>query len=103
MDWTKYFIFLHCLIPKPLENNTIKRNDLTLIRSCLHVFLLFSCLDENGRPMTALKNDVSFSDQNLPVEEWLTRDFKVTGCNAYNNGRDFSVGETDSKLFQLQF
>lgn len=53
--------------------------------------------------MTALKNDVSFSDQNLPVEEWLTRDFKVTECNTYNNGPDFSVGETDSKLFQLQF
>ena len=99
MDWTNYFIiFWSCLIPKPLENNTIKRNDLTLIRSCLHVFL-----DENGRPMTALKNDVSFSDQNLPVEEWLTRDFKVTGYNAYNNGRDFSVGETDSKLFRLWF
>lgn len=73
------------------------------MRSCLHIVLLFSCLDENGRPMTALKNDVSFSDKNLPVEEWLTRDFKVTGYNAYNNGRDFIVGETDSKLFQLWF
>ena len=39
----------------------------------------FSLLDENGRPMTALKTDVSGSDLNLPVEEWLTGDFKVTG------------------------
>ena len=31
--------------------------------------------------MTALKNDVSFSDLKLPVEEWLTGDFKVTGYN----------------------
>ena len=31
--------------------------------------------------MTALKNDDSFSDLNLKVEEWLTRDFKVTGYN----------------------
>ena len=41
----------------------------------------FSLLDENGRPMTALKTDVSGSDLNLPVEEWLTGDFKVTGYN----------------------
>ena len=41
----------------------------------------FSLSDENGRPMTALKNDVSFSDLKLPVEEWLTGDFKVTGYN----------------------
>ena len=48
-------------------------------RACMLFF--FFLLDENGRPMTALKNDVSFSDLNLAVEEWLTRDFKVTGCN----------------------
>ena len=41
----------------------------------------FFLLDENGRPMTALKNDVSFSDLKLPVEEWLTGDFKVRGQN----------------------
>ena len=59
--------------------STINRKDLTLIvPACCFTFFL---LDENGRPMTALKNDVSFSDLNLPVEEWLTRDFKVTGCN----------------------
>ena len=29
--------------------------------------------------MTALKTDVSGSDLNFPVEEWLTGDFKVTG------------------------
>ena len=44
-------------------------------------YFTFSLLDENGRPMTALKNDVSLSDLKLPVEEWLTKDFKVTGYN----------------------
>ena len=45
------------------------------------MLFFFFLLDENGRPMTALKNDVSFSDLKLPVEEWLIGDFKVRGQN----------------------
>ena len=38
---------------------------------------VFLCSDENGRPLSALKHEVSYSDLNLPVEKWLTEDFKV--------------------------
>jgi len=58
-------------------------------------------LDENGRPMTALKNDVSFSDLNLAVEGWLTRDFKRYASNFREHGYDtagFLPGMTDKDL-----
>ena len=38
---------------------------------------IFLCSDENGRPLSALKQEVFYSDLNLPVEKWLTEDFKV--------------------------
>ncbi|XP_020627360.1 uncharacterized protein LOC110064629, partial [Orbicella faveolata] len=92
-------IFLSCPINEPLEMSTINRKDLTLIvPACCFTFFL---LDENGRPMTALKNDVSFSDLNLAVEEWLTRDFKRYASNFREHGYDtagFLPGMTDKDL-----